>query len=130
MDSITFSKIYRREAGFSLLETIVSVAILGLVAVVFMSGLSTLYKSDATARGKALSEGLARSQFESIKSQTYISYVIGHGNYTFIPGPSEYVIEAMITPINFFLKYFLFSLTIHNLFRLFLQEHSQVFPDP
>lgn len=90
----------RNEAGVSLIETIVSVAILGLVVVFFMNGLSTLSMSDVILREQSQAEGLARSQIESIKSQNYISYVTGHGNYTLIAAPSGYAIVTTITPIN------------------------------
>ena len=89
-----------REAGVSLIETLVSVAILGLVVVFFMNGLSTLSRSDLILRQQAQAEGLAKSQIESIKSQNYISYVTGHDNYTLISAPSGYNITAMVTPIN------------------------------
>ena len=87
-----------REAGVSLIETLVSVAILGLVVVCFMNGLSTLSRSDLILRQQAQAEGLARSQIESIKSQNYT--FTGHGNYTLISAPSGYTIAATVTPIN------------------------------
>lgn len=89
-----------REAGVSLIGTLVSVAILGLIVVFFMNGLSTLSRSDLILRQQAQAEGLARSQIESIKSQSYISYVPGHGNYTLVSAPSGYAIATTVTPIN------------------------------
>jgi type II secretory pathway pseudopilin PulG len=87
-----------REAGVSLIGTLVSVAILGLVVVFFMNGLSTLSRSDLILRQQAQAEGLARSQIESIKSQNYIRPE--NGNYTLISAPSGYIIAATVTPIN------------------------------
>ena len=55
----------------ALLETLVALAILGLVAVAFLSGLSTAARATFIADEQATAESLARSQMEYVKSQDY-----------------------------------------------------------
>ena len=86
----------RKEAGVSLLETIVAVALLGLVAVFFVNGLGTLSKSGLVLKEQALAEGAARSQMEYVKSQPYNSTA----EYSAVPVPSGYSANTTITPID------------------------------
>ena len=64
-------KQHHREAGVTLLETLVALSILAVVAVAFMGGLSvsagTVYEADE----KATAESLARSQMEWAKNEAY-----------------------------------------------------------
>ena len=58
--------------GFSLIEVLVSLALLGLIAVAFIYGLSTGLKSVTVSEEKVAGESLAKSQVEHIKAQDYI----------------------------------------------------------
>ena len=66
-------KLFQEQKGFSLIETLVGVAIFAAIGVALMSGLSTGYKSLAISQERTYAESLAKSQVEYIKSQYYIS---------------------------------------------------------
>jgi type II secretory pathway pseudopilin PulG len=59
------------ELGVTFIETIVALAILGLVAVVFLSGLATSSKATIIANERATAESLVRSEVEYVKNYTY-----------------------------------------------------------
>ena len=61
----------RQESGVSLLEVLVALALLGIVAVAFLSGSGTATRSAMVADEQATAESLARSQMEYIKSLEY-----------------------------------------------------------
>ncbi len=60
-----------RESGTTLIETLVALAVLGIIAVTFLSGLATSSKATFTADERATTESLARSQMEWAKSASY-----------------------------------------------------------
>ena len=61
----------RGEAGISLIETIVGLAIVATVGVALISGLATSISAAIIHREQATGEALARSQMEYIKEQPY-----------------------------------------------------------
>ena len=61
----------KNEKGFSLIEAIIAIAILGILAVAFLSGLATASKAIYIADERATAENLARSQMEYVKEQNY-----------------------------------------------------------
>ena len=61
------------QRGFTLIETLVGVAIFVAIGVALMNGLSTGYKSLEISQERTYAEGLAKSQVEYIKAQDYIS---------------------------------------------------------
>ena len=61
----------KSEEGVSLLETIVSLALLGIIAVAFLGALATSSSSRLIADEHASARILAESQMENIKQQTY-----------------------------------------------------------
>ncbi len=63
----------RGQRGFTLIETLVGMAIFAAIGVALMNGLSTGYKSLEISQERTYAEGLARSQVEYIKAQDYIS---------------------------------------------------------
>jgi type II secretory pathway pseudopilin PulG len=61
-----------RESGVSLLETVVALAVLGTIAVVFLTGLVTTSKAAFMVDERATAESLARSQMEWAKNSDYV----------------------------------------------------------
>ncbi len=66
--------IKRRQSGFALIEAIVSLGILGFVAVAFLSALGTGAGGSKITMEQATAESLARSELEYVKSQPYQTY--------------------------------------------------------
>lgn len=61
----------KSEKGMSLIEVLIALAILGLVAAAFLSGLTTASKALIIADERTTAESLARTQMESVKQQPY-----------------------------------------------------------
>ena len=94
-------KLPGNESGVTLLETLVALAILGLVAVALLSGLTTAARATIIADEQATAESLARSEIEYVKSQDYIDYTDpGHLEYESVTPPDSYSIELTPTPID------------------------------
>jgi len=94
-------KMRNGEAGQTLIGTIMAVAILGIVAVIFLSGLATASKATFITDEKATAESLVRSQMEYVKSQDYINFAEpDHGDYGLIITPDGYSVELMSVPID------------------------------
>ncbi len=60
-----------RESGVTLLETVVALAVLGTIAVIFLGGLVTTSKAVFTTDERATAESLAQSQMEWAQSASY-----------------------------------------------------------
>lgn len=84
------------ERGFSLTEVLVSLAIIALVAVAFLSGLSISLKSLMVTEEITTAESLARSQMEYIKNQSYDN----DGYYTEIECPVGYEIMVLASELQ------------------------------
>jgi type II secretory pathway pseudopilin PulG len=63
----------KAERGTSLLETIVALALLGIISVVFLGALATTSNSRVIADEHASARILAEAQMEDIKKQSYLS---------------------------------------------------------
>ena len=90
------------EAGVTLIEALVSLATLGIIAAVFLSGLSTTAKASLVIDEQATAESLARSQMEYVKT---VSYVYDATGYTAAPIPSgedyaNYSVSIYAEPLN------------------------------
>ena len=59
------------EKGVGLIEVLIALAILGLVAVAFLSGLTTASRALIIADERTTAESLAKSQMEYVKQQPY-----------------------------------------------------------
>ena len=64
-------KLKGNETGVALIETLVALAILGLIAVAFLSGLATVTKATFIADERATAESLVRSEVEYVKNCAY-----------------------------------------------------------
>ena len=65
-------KLRGNETGLSLIEILVALAILGSIAVVFLSGLATAAKATLIVDKRATAESITRSEMEYVKSQDYV----------------------------------------------------------
>ncbi len=59
------------ERGFSLIETLIAIALLGIIGVAFLSGLSTASKVLFITDERETAKNLAESQMENVKDQVY-----------------------------------------------------------
>ena len=91
----------KNEKGFSLIEVVIALLLLGIIGVALLSGLATASMALVIADERATAESLARSQMEYVKNQAYItaapydSGVPGSGEVTYdkITGiPDSYTI--------------------------------------
>ena len=78
----------KNERGFSLIEVLIALAILGLVAVAFLSGLTTASRALIIADERTTAESLAKSQMEYVKN---IDYVDGATSYPAASIPQEHI---------------------------------------
>ena len=88
-------RLMRSERGFSLIETAVSIAILSIIAVGFLSALGASSKAVLTTDEHETARNLAQSQMEYVMNQTYAP--------SYVPSPisSEYAgCSAAITTDN------------------------------
>jgi len=60
--------------GFSLVEALIAMVILGAISGAFLNGLGTAYKADLLANQKTSAESLVRTEFEYIKDSPYWAY--------------------------------------------------------
>jgi len=67
------------EKGFTLLEVILSIALLGIICIAVLAGLSTASKALFTADQLETAKNLAETQIEYIKGQPYAT--------TYVPPP-------------------------------------------
>ena len=71
----------RGESGVTLLETLIALAILGIISVAFLSGLTTTSRAAIITDRGATAESLALSQMESVKNDACV-YVPEATQYT------------------------------------------------
>jgi len=64
-------RLMKSEKGFSLIEVIIAIALLGIIGVVILGALATASKAMFVADERATAESLARSQMEYVKNQDY-----------------------------------------------------------
>ena len=84
----------KSQEGFSLIEILVSIAILGIAGVGFLSGLHTVYETIPLTEQENIALNLAENQMEYIRNQPYDP----SGNYDIIPDlPPGYGIGIPMT---------------------------------
>jgi Tfp pilus assembly protein PilV len=96
-----FSTFEGREGGVTLLETMLALAILGIVVVGFFSALTGASKSTFTADRQNSAQSLGQSQMEHVKHSPYINFSDPeHEDYELIATPEGYTVETSVTPID------------------------------
>ena len=91
-----------RESGATLVEVIVALAILGTIAVCFLSGLATTSKAAYIIDERATAESLAQSQMEWAQNASY-SYGATVYSPMPIPGSKDYInysVSITAAPLN------------------------------
>jgi prepilin-type N-terminal cleavage/methylation domain-containing protein len=85
-----------RSRGFTLIEVLIALALMGTIAIAVLSALSTASMALITADSHATAESLARSQMEFVKNQDYDpTDPGGEVTYTKIPSiPDGYTIGS------------------------------------
>ena len=63
----------KNEKGFSLIEVVIALLLLGIIGVALLSGLATASIALVIADERATAESLARSQMEYVKSIDYVN---------------------------------------------------------
>jgi prepilin-type N-terminal cleavage/methylation domain-containing protein len=95
-------KLVKNEKGFSLLEVLVALGLMGVIAVAFLAGIASSSRAVLVADEKTTAESLARSQMEYVKE---ISYVDGAATYDTDPElvadmPEGFGVSTSAQPLN------------------------------
>ncbi len=78
----------KNEKGFSLIEVVIALLLMGIIAIAVLSGLATASIALIIADERTTSESLARSQMEYVKN---IDYVDGATSYPAASIPEEHI---------------------------------------
>jgi len=81
--------IARDQNGFTLIEAVIGIALLGIVAVAVLMGVSTAFKASATADKISTALALAQSQLDYMQTQEYICVTGGNATYLRIDDASR-----------------------------------------
>lgn len=95
-------KLKDSETGVALIEALVALAILGVIAVTFLSGLATTSKAAIIVDKQATAGNLAQSQMEWAKNADYV-YEATEYSVASVPSGKDYInYSATITaePLN------------------------------
>jgi Tfp pilus assembly protein PilV len=89
----------RGEKGVSLVEALVTIAILGTVIVAFLGVISTGAIATRQSDEETVAQGLVRTQLENTKSAAYVP---GATTYPLVSSPSGYTVSVAVsaTPDN------------------------------
>jgi len=87
-------KLFREQKGFTLIEVIIAVAILGAISVAFIAALDTNYRATRTLDEQVVATNLATVYFEAIiGSSLFTDYSAITGNIT---TPAHYSVDYTI----------------------------------
>jgi prepilin-type N-terminal cleavage/methylation domain-containing protein len=93
------------EKGFSLMEVALAIALLGLVAITFLTALATGSRTIFIADERATAESLARTQMEYVRQQPYDANLdTGHPTYDKISAddiPAGYDIDVSAVRLDY-----------------------------
>jgi len=96
------TRLLKEERGFTLIEVVLALALLGIVAVAFLGGLGAGSRAISVADERATAESLARTQMEYVRQQEYIDYSQDPYDPYLVIGPPDgsYIISFSAVPIN------------------------------
>jgi prepilin-type N-terminal cleavage/methylation domain-containing protein len=89
--------------GFTLIEVLIALALVGIIAIAFLSALSTASMALITADERATAESLARSQMEYVKNLDYDyddPYDYEQDNEEALPDHPGYFISVSVEPLH------------------------------
>ena len=81
----------KNEKGFSLIEVVIALALLGIIAIAVLSGLATASIALIIADERTTSESLARSQMEYVKNCSYENEATSYPAASIVAGSVELV---------------------------------------
>lgn len=84
------------EDGFTLVEAIIAIALLGIVVLTMVIGMSTGAMAVSDSDEQVTAQGLARSQMEYTKNYTYNSSAV---TYPAITAPDGYTITVVVSAV-------------------------------
>ena len=92
----------KNEKGFTLIEVLVALGLLGVFAAVFLTGIATSSKAILIADERTTAESLARSQMEYVKELDYVPEATTYGtDPDLIPAiPSGFGVSTSAQPLN------------------------------
>jgi len=98
-------RIARDQSGFTLIEAVIGVALLVIVGVAVLVGISTAFKASATTDKISTGLSLSQSQIESIQAHAYVcdsedGTVDGYATYPTISSVTNYSISVEAVTIN------------------------------
>jgi len=96
------ARLLKKEKGFTLIEVVLALALLGVVATAFLSAMATGSLAIFIADERATAESLARTQMESVRNQDYIDYSEDpHAVYSnIISTPAGYSVDLSAVPFD------------------------------
>jgi len=94
-----------KDSGFLLIEILVGLALVGVIAVALLNGLTTTFKGVSVSEERVTADSLARSQIEYIKIQDYIPVADYNpddpaNRYELIDVPADLVAAGYSVEIN------------------------------
>jgi len=100
-------KLNRNQKGLTLIEVLIAIAILGMIAVPFLTALSTSSRALIIADERTTAESLVRTEMEYVKNSTYnstFSYQDSHYagysvNVTGVPIPDKQNITVITVQV-------------------------------
>jgi len=98
----------KSEKGITLLETVIALALLGIISLAFLSGLASTSTSRALTEERVSAKIFAEAQMEHIKKQSYTD------NYTLITPDGFDGYTANVTVVDFYYNLQKITVTVYH----------------
>ena len=97
-----FGKFERSESGATFIETLAALALMGIVATAFLSGLATTSKATIVADEHTTAKSLAQSQMEWAKNTDYVYETTAYSSAPLPSGPDylNYLATIDVEPLH------------------------------